>query len=317
MSRIYWHSRHGEAELRGSERAWLDFVIRGPAAAAWDLDRGANNLEQAARIMELIPKTDAFIHEQFQRAIEEKQAIGEYYRYMYPTNSAERKGPRPRSGDRRLIEQFIESLKMHAASNFLGTVFVVTGHEIDSWKLGFNTAIAIGSDIVRLAVKIHSKCEVHGFVEGKDRQWLSDIIADGQELAIYRPDAGWDEVRELLLSRDDEPVVMSYSACEQFPNPYIADWEPPADQRPVGIGEDEWAEATDEQRREWQMTDLWYELGHDVQWDLAIKGLRTKRPFNRIAPETLGTMIDPGLTIYDLFAPDRDERVEAIFRGTE
>lgn len=42
----------------------------------------------------------------------------------------------------------------------------------------------------------------------------------------------------------------------------------------------------------------------------ALAGLRRKQPWARIAPDTLATSsFGPMVTVYDLFAPDRDERV--------
>lgn len=42
--------------------------------------------------------------------------------------------------------------------------------------------------------------------------------------------------------------------------------------------------------------------------------LRERRPWARLAPDTLTEVtFGPPVTIYDLFAPDRDERVRTAF----
>jgi hypothetical protein len=38
-----------------------------------------------------------------------------------------------------------------------------------------NTTLAIGSDPLKLYARLHGQCEVHTFVEGKNRNWLADI----------------------------------------------------------------------------------------------------------------------------------------------
>jgi hypothetical protein len=87
-----------------------------------------------------------------------------------------------------------------------------------------NTACAIGNDQVRLMARLHGQCEVHAFVVGQNRAWLAAIIRRGRETGVFRADQGWESVAELLASRDDCPVVTSYSVTRQFPNPEIAGW---------------------------------------------------------------------------------------------
>jgi hypothetical protein len=46
---------------------------------------------------------------------------------------------------------------------------------------------------VRFLARLHGQCEVHGWVAGKNRAWLADIIETGRETAILRDDMGWRE----------------------------------------------------------------------------------------------------------------------------
>jgi hypothetical protein len=81
--------------------------------------------------------------------------------------------------------------------------------------------------------------------------------------------------------------------CESFPNRYVADWQPPADD-PDG--------------------DIWYDLPDSTQWDLAFAGLRARGPHLHLTPDSLaGISFGHPVTIYDLLAPDRDARVARAF----
>lgn len=55
MSRVYFHSPAGTAELRGSEREWLNHLASGPAEAAWGLG-GPSGFERAVEILAMVPE---------------------------------------------------------------------------------------------------------------------------------------------------------------------------------------------------------------------------------------------------------------------
>lgn len=126
--------------------------------------------------------------------------------------------------------------------------FLVDGLNIDKDDLVLNTALAIGGDPLRLFVRLHAQCEIHTWVEGPDRAWLAGIIGEGLGTGIMRPHQGWDDVQRLLLRRDDEPVVTSFSGTDTFPSVNLAGW----DEEP----------------------DDWYDVPADVQWTRAMEGLR-------------------------------------------
>lgn len=152
-----------------------------------------------------------------------------------------------------------------------GPLIVRDGEPLDVFGLTLNTAIVLGNDAVRFLARLHGQCEIHGFVEGPNRAWLADIIAAGRASGIYRADQGWEAVATLLTSRNDEPVVMSYSVCEQFPHAGVGNWMPPW---PDGVPRD-WGKLTDEQQREReQRQEAWYELPRDEQWARSLAGIR-------------------------------------------
>ncbi|MCP9976488.1 hypothetical protein [Actinomadura madurae] len=214
------------------------------------------------------------------------------------------------------------------------------GHQINGGDLLLNTALAVGSDPVKLLARIDGQCELHGYVEGPNRAWLADIIDQGLADGVLRrtlryqphPDTpredwptrplGWDDVTAFLRARDDEPVVMSDSTMDGFPNSDIAEWQPPAgtDLCPGWAAEDpdEWAPLSETERAEWEQTralDLWAELPKDERWDLAMTGLRARSARGSLLELTpdgwVGYRFGHSLTIFDLYADDYQDRIEA------
>lgn len=144
----------------------------------------------------------------------------------------------------------------------------------DPWHLTLNTAIVAGSDAINWLARMHATCEIHGYVEGPHREWLADIIAQGRADKVLRSNMGWEDVIDLLRSNYDEPVVMSYSVCDGFPNPSVSDW---ADVKPKPET-DQYGELDDDEEAEWEnWMDLWYELPADEKWQRSMNHLRDTR----------------------------------------
>lgn len=311
MSRIYFHSPSGTAELHGSERHWLDRVANGLAEAAWNI----TTFERAAEVMAMAVDPADYL-------LKDLQAV-QAWRDDFEAR-------------RRLVRSLNLSLRVQ------GLDLLVAGHRLRTANIDLNTALVLGSDPVRLAAKISGWCEQHAWVDGPDRAWLADLIDEGLTAGIFRrgfwfadvpdgpkdkwSDQGWDAVQAHLRSSAVEPCVMSYSVTSGFPNSSIAGWEPP----PMPDGwVPSWAN-DDRGRAEWESNyptpgekearylddahDLWYEIPAEEQWRLAMDGLRTTRPWAQLTPDNLGTTtFHVGVTVYDLFAADRDERVRAHF----
>lgn len=100
---------------------------------------------------------------------------------------------------------------------------ILNGEEYSIFTTQLNSALAIGNDAIKLMARLHGQCEIHCFVEGKNRQWLANIIKKGLDQKIFRGNMGWDEVLELLERDSDGPVVCSYSVSDCFPNNYLAE----------------------------------------------------------------------------------------------
>jgi hypothetical protein len=128
---------------------------------------------------------------------------------------------------------------------------------ISGMSLLANTALRLGSDAVKLLVRLDMSCEVHTWVDGPNRLWLAGIIEAGRKSGVLRLGMGWEKVVELLRNRDDQPVVTSYSVCDSFPNMAVADWTPP-------------------EGFEGEPSDAWGELPREDRWRLCMAGLRAR-----------------------------------------
>jgi hypothetical protein len=200
--------------------------------------------------------------------------------------------------------QFAQS---YATAFFVGDgdLIVKDGQTINAWELALNTGIAVGNDTVRFMARLHAQCEIHGFIEGPNRKWFADIIREGRSTGLYRTDQGWEAVINALEVRDTEPMVMSYSVCDGFPNSDVGDWLPPW---PEGV-EHRWSALTPEQQREREArSEAWYELPRDEQWERSLKNIRTSRKWLELKPDHWADYrFGHNLTVWDLFETQRQE----------
>jgi hypothetical protein len=203
-----------------------------------------------------------------------------------------------------------------------GVEYRVTNHGAEdlSWrgvplkKLGLvcNTAMVLGSDPVRLAGRLIAQADGGGcWAEGPDRAWLAGIIRGGlesgalasREIAQLDEGArwfptGWEDVAALLESRDDEPVVMTYSVSGGFPG------GPPAGWRTELAGSDD---------RE----DQWWAAPAAERWAAGLEWLRAWQPGARLTPATWASVrFDHGLSVLDLMADDWIERLNDAITQT-
>jgi hypothetical protein len=155
--------------------------------------------------------------------------------------------------------------------------FVLPSGRYSAWDVLLNTALVVGSDALCFMARMHAQCEIHAWVAGEDRAWLAGIIADGRRAGLMRDGQGWEGVSAFLLTHADEPVVMSYSVCDQFPNRSAAKWEPQ-----IVDGEKKW--------------DAWHELDDAERWRLAMAGVEGMR----FGPTTLRAPFGHGKTAFDI-----------------
>lgn len=237
MSRVYFHSPSGEAELLGIERHYANALCVDLALLV--LKHEINPFRGESPLLAWVP-ADSYL-----RTVKK--------------------------------EAFPEAFEAWFWSGF-GTKYLVdprTGAEYPPFRLGLNTAMAAGSDPVRLLARIHGSCEIHGYVEGPDREWLAGIMETGLRDNVFRPDRGWESLIELLRGRDDDPVVMSYSVTEGSSGIVTS----PASTQMLAFG-------NPEERDEWW--DAWDEQPADDQWTQALEALR-------LLNETWFLRLDPSL----------------------
>ena len=180
--------------------------------------------------------------------------------------------------------------------------FAWKGRPLDMGEVAGNTALRAGPDAVKLAARLHGHCEVHCWCEGGDRRWLAGIISEGRRPggplasgpgSLIR----WEPVKEFLCSRDDEPVVLSWSNGGEFPDDYYAEagWEPPSDGDPA---------------------DAWLDLPDEDRWRIAMRILRDRRPGLRIEPGTWNDFaFGHGLSAVDILAADYADRLDQALLG--
>lgn len=345
MSRLYFTSPSGTAELSGAEFAHLRSVAHGVGEPFWRI----GDLDDIADLLSLAPRDPragyAYLHDSLDKALAEKAANDEKWaereregRQGFPNTVHD-----AQDGLRRSVEIFLhgDSLPLQIA-----------GHTVRSADVKLNTALRLGNDVIKLITKLAGWGESHAWFDGKDRAWAADLIDEGVKTGVLRDgiwyvdrvckglpkdqpdrqwsDMGWGQVTAFLRERDDEPVVTHYSVMDSFPNRLIADWTPP----PMPEGWlPEWAR-DEEERAEWDrdhpdpedraeyydehIYDLWSALPAAEQWERAMAGLRGRRPWARLGPDTLGFWtFGPGVTLFDLYAADRDERVQRAMEDDE
>ncbi|MFD0856802.1 hypothetical protein ACFQ07_31510, partial [Actinomadura adrarensis] len=149
MSRVYFHSPSGTAELLGAERAHAGIVFRNVALGAL----GA--FHHRERLLELVnPNHDMARH----------RTDGEMVTWAHWLGTA------------------LFTDRGGTATPLL----VHRGAPVNGALLLANTAIAAGSDAVRVLTRLDQQCEIHGYVEGPNRAWLADIIDQGLDAGIMR-----------------------------------------------------------------------------------------------------------------------------------
>lgn len=337
MSRLYFNSPSGTAELRGAEFHHLRSLAHSIAEPFWrikDLPDIADLLALAVRD----PRGDTHLFDQLAKAQAEHAENQRLWAAKQPGMF-----PPTRYDEQSALRQSVElaltsssSLNLEIAAVRLGTA-----------EMRLNTALRLGDDVIKLVVKLAGWGESHAWFDGKDRAWAADLIGQGLKTGVLRggmwyvdgpcedglpkdhparkwSDMGWGDVVAHLRSRDDEPVVLSYSVGGDFPNRAVAGWTPPP--MPEGWAP-EWARS-DAGRAEWEgdygdtekrearyrsdAGDQWYDLPETRRWEMAMAGLKEHSPWLRLGPDTLDYWtFGPGVTVFDLYAPDRDERVRA------
>jgi len=151
---------------------------------------------------------------------------------------------RPPSLDQRGFKTWFELSWMAAVG--IGEPFLSwKGIAIDALTISMNTALTVGSDALKFGARLVGQSDLNLWVDGPDHAWLAQIIVRGLDAGVLRERSGWEHVAELLVSRDDEPVVTAVS--EGFP-----DLEEIED-RGFGSDTDAWLAAVARLREQWDL----------------------------------------------------------------
>lgn len=249
MSRIYFHSPTNESEVRGSERAYAAHLVNEMFVTT--LGVSDNDYPDRPHVLRNI---------------------------IAPSHYC------LRSQGQQFARELETALHVHGGMG--GPILMMDGKAVDTFSASLNTALVMGSDAIKLGARLHGQCEIHAWVDGLNREWLAEMIEQGHEVGIFRTDAGWESVITHLRERADEPVVTSYSVCEQFPNAHAANW------KPTKVDEDGEAD--------W---DAWYELPKETQWMKSMLGIMNTEPLLEIKPDNWNDFyFYDGLTAFDLLA---------------
>lgn len=322
MSALYFTTPTGEVELAGPERHWLLHLAAGPARVAWNLDHAdmRTQLDQCERIISLIAERPGptgepdYLRDLLRQAQEELEETHRWSRRCRPGQP-----PPPRSWSDEPIRQLTDALcRRLVGVTADDTVFEVAGTTLRAVNVQANTALAAGADHIKLATKLAAWASC--IIDGPHRAWIADLIDTGLAGGGFRDGVGWDKIAAMLRESDTEPVVTSHSTGDGFPSAYLAGMYPPM---PDGIGPDDWeaydrlpAEVRDARDEAIAAADeQWDELDRQEQFTRALAGLRTRRPWCVLTPDTLASVtIGTAVTVYDLLASDRDQRVAAAVR---
>lgn len=254
MSRLYWHSQtDGTAELLGAEFMHCRLVVTRLAKAMLpSVDIASHRMTASAR--ETIFKSD----------------WPNFERDMH--------------------------LWIDAYESATDPMFVFEDQPIENHYLLLNTALAVGNDVLALFVRIAGQGCLHAYVEGPHREWLAGIIREGLQSGVCRSNiyahdtdgrrfnptpSGWEDVIKLLLARDSEPVVMSYSVDEGFPDAALCS---------VDFNDD-------------ASLGYWESLPAADQWSASLDALRlrNKKMMLEINPETLRLPFGHCVSLFELF----------------
>lgn len=269
MSRIHFHSPSGTVEVMGWERAHLGLISADVGSAL--LSHMSAYSETTKRLIELMP-------------------AGHILR------------ARPGEVGTPQWADWYRLMMNHGTSD--GPMIEWNGRRVDEWQVLLNTALVLGSTPVKLATRIHAQCEIHGWVDGPARAWLAGVIHTAREQEVFRPDAGWEAVMDLLLTRDDEPVVMSYTVTDWFPNRECSTWQPPT----VVEFDPEIESESD------RLDELWGALADLVKWDYAVEWLHGPGSGLQLSPIGWSDYrVGHRLSLFDLLAKDYTARLDAAF----
>jgi hypothetical protein len=91
----------------------------------------------------------------------------------------------------------------------------------DLFDCALNTALVTGSPAIVFMTRVHAQCEIHGYVNEENHEWLVAVIEQGLKDRVLRKETqgygkGLEDLVTMLRKPDTGPVVMSYSVTDSF-----------------------------------------------------------------------------------------------------
>jgi hypothetical protein len=201
MSRVYFHTEtDGDFELSGRERA-----------------RMAQSLQRLAWSV-LIDSDDRY---------ETEQRIKDWRKVLSPNHYLKNAGLRE--------SHFFEDLETWFVVGDIGGrhwLEYERGGEpirLSPFVMQLNTGVATKSPFYSFYARVHGQSELHCYIEGEHRAWLADVLRQGLDEFVlphntdYGKYRGYHDLIPFLEKRDTEPVVLSYSVCQQFPGSFLTE----------------------------------------------------------------------------------------------
>jgi hypothetical protein len=294
VSRLYFHTEHGDAELWGGEFHHLRLLCKRIAIGILNLDG-----RSAETIIQLIEPGHYLKHDYRVSHLKWRSSTEVYLR----------------TG-----EDFLtwNGHRIDTTSLILNTAITAgSGPVILAARLAGQGPLHAHIE----GIHRHWLARVidEGLAAGVFRRGIRPQNADGT-LDTLIP-CGWDQVRDLLDASDDEPVVTSYSVDCGFPNRHIAGWRPPpgtdltprwAIRDPAG-----WNELTETAKGEYRdetALEMWGALPAADQWRHAMTGLYNAPGRRLLDPLDWETYrFGHGLSMLDLTEGDWRDRLDAAF----
>jgi hypothetical protein len=283
MSRIYFHSPSGEAEVLGAERAHLGILVN---------DTAERRVWHYARLyLDPVQKLTSRSHLQPDRP---------YFLGRFITAFRVR-------GDKLLTWRGRE---IDAFAMALNTAIDLDG---EGMRL---VARLEGQCEIHCYVEGENRAWLAGLIQDAlDAGMLRHGM--GWDAPPRNPYGKGGGVIPLLRSRADEPVVMSYSVEASFPYAaHVAMPPHPQEWIPEGWSTEGWAALSDDERagyRDEGRSDAFDNLPETERWAFAMDWLRSRSETMglELKPDDWGTFrFGHGLTVLDLEAPDWQARVE-------
>lgn len=315
MAQMIFHTQDGEAILKACEREHLAHLARLIPANVWDI----TNLSRCDQIMALIPRERGT---EYLHTMHDQVKAAHLDQHMSAIHAATNGGVVAALNNRMVTSI---SLALRATGNGVPLLVPITPPaRLRSLEVEFNTTLAAGNDILRLATKLYGWAASHTWIAEEHREWAADLIQSGLDQGIYRAglwstdqrnqrvwlDTGWADVIALLRGGPG-PVVLSTSTDDPFPNPDLETW--------MSVLPDDVTHTAEQRRTVRQRRyEEWGQLTNAQCWEAGMAYLTEYVPYLQLSPNNLATnTFGPAVTVFDLLSAERHDNIRRVVADYE